>query len=215
MSANGAQPLARGHGPRQEVPRPPDRGRAHVVSLSPARGRRRRRVLLRRQGRDARPGRRVGIGQDDRRAHDPPAPRPRRGLDHLRRGRHRGLSALRAPGRPPADADGVPGSLLVAQPAHEGRQRDRGARAGPRRHRALGGRAARGGDARARRAAARARPSATRASSPAASGSGSRSRAPSRRARASSSRTSPSPRSTSPFRRRSSTCWHSFSGSST
>ena len=79
--------------------------------------RRRRRVLHRPPRRDARARRRVGLGQDHRRAHGAPAHRSDRGPDHLPRRRTsppRGRGAAQVA---PAHAARLPGSVRVAEPA--------------------------------------------------------------------------------------------------
>ena len=128
--------------------------------------------------------------------------------------RHHAPVRRRAAAAAPAHADGLPGSVRVAEPAALGRAHDRRAAARPRHLIAAGGR---------RRASARSsrssgcRPTprtATRTSSPAASASASGSRARSRSTRRSSCATSRCRRSTSRSRRRSSTCSRSSSRSS-
>ena len=89
MSANGAAELDRGPRPRQALPAAP----GHHLPEAGRRGAGRRRHLLRRlRGRDARAGRRVGLRQvDDRAAADAPARADRR-LDRLQGQRDRARS---------------------------------------------------------------------------------------------------------------------------
>ncbi len=87
---------------------------ARAGAAGAARGRRRRPRAL--QGRDARPRRRVGLRQVDARALHRRAVHADRGRDPLRR-----TTAVGEP-RPrgaTADPDGLPGSVLVAEPAHD------------------------------------------------------------------------------------------------
>ena len=158
-------------------------------------------------GRDARARRRVGLRQVDARPHAPAALRADRRHDHVRRRRRHAHVAARAAAAAPQDADDLPGSVRVAQPAHDDRRGDRRAARDPR-ARAVEGRArgARAASCSRRSASAPTRRRATRTSSPAASGSASASRARSRSSRGSSCATSRSARSTSRSRRRSSTC---------
>ena len=110
-------------------------------------------------------------------------PRADRGLDRLRRARtSREASRRGDPAAAPAHADGVPGPLCVAQPAHDGRRHPRASRCAstaltrPRRETARAGR----GAARRPSASTRRWRSAIRTNSPAASASASRSPARSR-----------------------------------
>ena len=133
------------------------------------------------EGQDARPRRRIGLGQDDRRPHaDAPAPGDLRRGD-LRGPRHpvdvgEGVHALEA-----AHPDHLPEPVRVAQPALHDRQHPDRADGDPRHRRQRAGahrprvRAPEEG-----RACPRSRSTSTRTSSPAGSGSGSRSRAASR-----------------------------------
>ena len=88
---------------------------------------RRRRVVLDREGRDVRAGRRVGQRQDDDGPLHSPADRTdvRRGAV-CRRGRARLLPSAHAR-RAARHADRLSGSVRVAQPAHAGRRHRRGA----------------------------------------------------------------------------------------
>ena len=134
-------------------------------------------------GRDARPRRRVRLGQvDDRLLH------PAAAQAHLRLGALRGHGADRARARGPApdaarDADRLPGSVLLARPAHDRRRHRRRAadrardRLAPRPHRRASA------SCSTSSASTRASRTATRTSSRAASGSGSGSPARSRSAR--------------------------------
>ncbi len=166
---------------------------------------RRRNQFRARRGRNAGAGRRIRMRQIDDRTTVAAIDRADRrqglvrrvGSVRARRGSDAGEAAL--------DADHLPGSLRIAQSAH-----DRDADA-VRAARALRARA--GARERARRRASRpgrawppSTRSATRTSSPAASDSGSASREHSRSSRGSSSATSRCPRSTSRSRRRSSIC---------
>ena len=166
--------------------------------------RRLRRLLRPRRRRDARPRRRVGLGQEHDGAARPAPPRARRAA------RSASTAATGSPS-PLSDAEPgapgrrrrLPGPGQLAQPADERRRHRR--------------RAARHPPDREPRRAPRARPrscstpsgfprrppSGARASSRAGSGSGSPSPGPSPRSRSSSSSTSRSPRSTSPSARRS------------
>ena len=77
----------------------------------------RRRQLRHRARRDARPGRRIGLRQDDGRPDGAQADRAdRRPHPARRRGRHRPVAGADV-AAPPPRADRVPGSLLVAQSA--------------------------------------------------------------------------------------------------
>ena len=100
--------------------------------------------------RDARHRRRIGLGQDDAR-HG--AARPAADLgrdDRARRPAHRRRRARRAAGDEQARPGRVPGSLRVAQPAHDGRA-DRRRRAGAASRRPVEGRARRADRRDARR----------------------------------------------------------------
>ena len=105
---------------------------------------------------------------------DPAAPRPDRRHDPFRRARH--LQAVAAPTATAAarDADDLPGSVLVAQPAQDGRPDRRCAVRDPRGQRRQ---AARAGAARDASVSAPSTTTAIRTSSPAGSGSASASRA--------------------------------------
>ena len=184
----------------------------------PARRRRqggRRRLADDRARRDARPRRRVGLRQVDRRPRDPAPLRADRRHDPLRRHRHHAPRRDRDAAAAAADADDLPGSVRVAEPAPLGRRAWSASRC------ACTAAAARSLGRRVRELLQtvglprRRRRRATRTSSRAASGSGSASRARSRSTPTSSSATSRSRRSTSRSRRRSSTCWRSCSATST
>ena len=73
--------------------------------------------LLDRRRRDARPGRRVRLRQVHRRAHGHQAARADRRVDPLRRPRDRRLLPRQHARAPPRHADGLPGPVLVAEPA--------------------------------------------------------------------------------------------------
>ena len=93
----------------------------------------RRRELLDPPGRDAGAGRRIGLRQVDRRPHRPAADRADRGQHQARRHRHHAPQPGRASSLPPADADHLPGSVLLARSAHVG-GRDRRRAAARARH---------------------------------------------------------------------------------
>ena len=148
--------------------------------------------------------RRIGVRQDHDRPRDPAAHRADvgRGDASTASTCSRSTPATLRAAAPP-DADRLPGSVLVAQPAHDRSARScaRGSRStgsprAPPPTRACGSCSRKSGCAPSTRRA-------TRTSSPAASGSASASRARSRSSRASSSATSRSRRSTSRCRRRS------------
>ena len=144
--------------------------------------------------------------QVDDRSRDHALVRAGRGANRLRRRGRDPPEREAAASASPTDADGLSGSVRLAQPEALGRSDRRRADAGPRprdeaRHRQPGARAA-----RHRRVAGGRRLAVTRTSSRAASGSGSASPARSGSTPTSSSRTSRSPRSTSRSRRRSSIC---------
>ena len=85
------------------------------------RARRRRRLVRRQARRDARPGGRVRLRQVDHRPPAAAAARPDQRLDQVRgRGdrRHQAQAADRVP---PRRADDLPGPVLVAEPAQDGR----------------------------------------------------------------------------------------------
>ena len=155
-------------------------------------------------GRDARPRRRIGVGQVDAGQDDARHPRPRR----RRRGRARRPRGRRqhhqAHGRrPPRRADGLPEPRLGAQP-----QLDRAAdpqAVGHQAHRVegQGGRRAGRRSSPSRCGSRRATSTSSRASCPVASSSASRSPGPSPATRGSWSATSPPARSTCRCRRRS------------
>ena len=106
----GARPRQALPDPRRLLPPPGRRGPG-----------RRRRVVRRHARRDARARGRVGLRQvDDRAAAAAPAG-PDVGLDQLRRPRDRGHQGRRAEGAAPRDADDLPGPVLVAEPAQDGR----------------------------------------------------------------------------------------------
>ena len=85
--------------------------------------------LLDRARRDGRTGRRVGLRQVDARPRDPPALQADRRTDHVRRpGHHEGIRERAARGAS-QDADGVPGSVRIAQSAAFGRPHRRRAAA--------------------------------------------------------------------------------------
>ena len=197
----------RGPRPRQVLPHH-ERRPAPSHRRRPCRG---RRQLRHRAGRGARARRRVRLRQVDpwSDAH-PPAPGDQRLGAHRRTG-HLRDARRRAQAAAPADADHLPGSGRLAQPADAGQRHHR---RGPR---GSGRRRERVGQAQRPRPARRATTSrssacgattrvATRTSSAAASASASASPAPWPSDPSSSSATSRSRRSTSPSSRRSSTC---------
>ena len=78
------------------------------------------------RGRDARPGRRIRLRQIHHRQAHPAAARPDRGSHPVARPAHRSAQSGRDASGAARAAGGVPGSLLVAQPAHpRGRHRGR------------------------------------------------------------------------------------------
>ena len=173
--------------------------------------RRRRRFAACSAGRDARIGRRVRLRQVHDRQGGGRFAAGDAGLGRRRRDRDRRRRSADPPSRPGPDADGVPGSGDVAQPAHDGRR--------GRRRTAVGARFGQGGAPCASRwercwprsACHRNTPCATRTNSAAASASASSSRAPWLCARRCWSATSRSARSTSACGRRSSICWWRYS----
>ena len=178
--------------PREELPG------ARAPRLRPALPARGRRCLVRGlPGRVARPGRRVGVGEVDRR---PPAARADR--SHPRHGRLRGAPARGQPARrrrqgaPRPRADGLPGSGRLARSDDDDRLDRRRAALPPARRGApappAASRSCSSSSASSRRSAV-----AGRSSSPAGSGSASRSPARSPPTPRSSSATRRSPRSTS------------------
>ena len=102
-------------------------------------------TLRRRPRRDARRRGRVRVRQVDAGARDPAAAdKPTCGRDHVRRAAtSRALSRTRLRAAAPRDADGLPGSVRVAQPAHARRSHRRRAARRPR-ARDAGASAARG-----------------------------------------------------------------------
>ncbi len=72
-----------------------------------------------RAGRDPRPGRRVRFGQDDPRALPAAADRAERRPGAVQGAEHPGSARRAHAGSAPQDAAHLPGSLLVAQPAHD------------------------------------------------------------------------------------------------
>ena len=115
------------------------------------------RLVRARGGRDARARRRVGERQDDGRQLHPPARRADRGHDQAAGSRHHPSLPPRVAAPPAQPAHGLPGSVLVAQPAHDDRA-DRRRAAAPAQARAAARRLdAQGrGAVRRRRSAARA-----------------------------------------------------------
>ena len=96
----------------------------------------RRRLLRDPPRRDARPGRRVGLRQDDRRAAPPAPDRADVRLDPVRRRRAHGAQGRRAQAVPPPDADHLPGPVREPRPADADRRQHRRGPAHPRpRHR--------------------------------------------------------------------------------
>ena len=80
-------------------------------------------------GRDARPGRRIRLRQVHRRPHHSAADRADRRLHPHRRPRHHPIEQDRVAALPPADADHLPGPVLLARSAHVGRRHRRRAAA--------------------------------------------------------------------------------------
>ena len=142
-SGDGSARSGTDQGPSRERPAPdraralevvPDaafRGRVGPARAPAAAGRRRSGVSRARPARGARHRRRVGERQDDPRPLPEPSPRAERGQHRLRRdGRPYGRPG-RASRCPAPHADGVPGSVHVAEPATDRRRRDPRGRASP------------------------------------------------------------------------------------
>ena len=142
------------------------------------RPRRRGRLADRQPRRDARDRRRVGLRQVDDGAADRAAARADRGHGPLRGQRHLAAVAAPAAAAAPRDADHLPGPLLVAQPAQDGRPDRRRAVRDPPHRQGREGRASRSCSPAS--GSAPSTTTATRTSSRAGSGSGSGSRARSR-----------------------------------
>ncbi|CAA9519441.1 MAG: Oligopeptide transport ATP-binding protein OppF, partial [uncultured Solirubrobacteraceae bacterium] len=114
----GGKRAGRGPGPQEALP---DHQGHHPRQAGGRRPRGGRRVVRRPRGGDPRPRRRVGLRQvDHRAAHHAPA-RPDRGDHLLRRPGHRDDVAQGAQAAAARHADGLPGPLLVAQPAQDRR----------------------------------------------------------------------------------------------
>ena len=118
----------RGARPREALPAAEER----LLPEAPDRARRRRRRPRRRPRRDRRPRRRVGLREIDARPRADPHPQAGRGLDRVRGRGHRAGDRRGDQAAAPAHADGVPGPLRLAQPAHDGRRHHRRAAALPR-----------------------------------------------------------------------------------
>ena len=106
----GPRPLQALPDPRRLLPPPGRRGQG-----------RRRRLLRRHARRDARARGRVRLRQVDHRAAAAAPAGPDRRLDQVRRPRDREHQGRRAEGAAPRDADDLPGPVLVAEPAQDGR----------------------------------------------------------------------------------------------
>ena len=137
LAAIGERAAARAARPARPLRRPQGRGRA----------RRRRRRPGAARGRGARARRRVGLRQDDARAHDhgPRAPGGRRGALPRRAAALRPPLAARVPAR---GADGVPGPDRRAERAPDDLRGGRGGAADPEGRRRRGGAGRRGAVAR-------------------------------------------------------------------
>ena len=201
----------RGPRPRQALPDP---RRRPAAADRPGPGRRRRQ-LRDPARRDARPGRRIGLRQDDRRAAAPAPDRADVGLDPRSTAPTDEAQGRRAQALPPPDADHLPGPVRSPRPAHADRRQHRRGAAHPRPRDADASGARQGQeDDGPGRAAALPRPalSARVLGRPAPAH---RDRPGARRSsRTSSSATSRCRRSTSRSRPRSSTCSSSSSASS-